>query len=378
MERCETVQITIHNPEIRQVCPGVVVPLSMILNGCRRPLGPPAAAIAIKAENQAPQGDQALERLAVSYSFTILLAPSTSPSVIAAITTSPSAPTTNGLIPCFFISLKLIRRPTPASVSRKAERDRSARLFTWSLLKTLRLASSEISRNPSTNLGNFCHRNVALLPTACRPSRAAQYSAYPSTTKPIMALRVVLASTAIWAAAWEYSAPAATASAVLSTPVPAHRPYTRSLIPSQCPIGGKVNRASAPSARIAAIAKDASSSSASIAPLVAIIAETPQIDDPTASRLVNLGLSLKMRPSSVIKPIDKISSINTSVRLTAPSLSTSATRKRAPSRTIPVFSQNSYVAIPGLNISATPTVFEISNPIRIAHRTYSIDRKSVV
>ena len=40
----------------------------------------------------------------------------------------------------------------------------------------------------------------------------------------IIAFRVVLAKTAILAAASEYSAPAATASAVLSTPVPAHKP----------------------------------------------------------------------------------------------------------------------------------------------------------
>src|SRR5258708_39265142 len=64
----------------------------------------------------------------LTYSFTILLAPSTSPSVIAAITISPHAPTINGRSPCFLISLKLIRRPTPANVSRNAQRDKFARL----------------------------------------------------------------------------------------------------------------------------------------------------------------------------------------------------------------------------------------------------------
>src|ERR1041385_189654 len=137
-------------------------------------------------------------------------------------------------------------------------------------------------------------------------------------------------------------------------------------------MGGKVNSASAPSAMIAAIANDASSSSASIAPFVAIMAETPQMEEPTASRLANLGLSLKMRPSSVMKPIDKPSSTSTSTRLTEPNLSTSPRRKRAPSRTMPVFSQNSYVATPGLNHADTPTVFEIKSPTTIAHSTYSM------
>jgi len=50
--------------------------------------------------------------------------------------------------------------------------------------------------------------------------------------------------------------------------------------PKRVPDEGKTNRLTAPRARIAAIAYDASSSSASIAPFAAMIAETPQIDDP--------------------------------------------------------------------------------------------------
>src|SRR5262249_22049009 len=107
------------------------------------------------------------------------------------------------------------------------------------------------------------------------------------------------------------------------------------------PIGGNVNSASAPSARIAAIANEASSSSASMAPFAAMMADTPQIEDPTASKLVSFGLSLKMRPSNVINAIDKPNSTRTSTRLTDPSLSTSPNKKRAPSRTMPVLSQNS-------------------------------------
>ncbi len=114
-----------------------------------------------------------------------------------------------------------------------------------------------------------------------------------------------------------------------------------SLMGSQCPMGGKVKSASAPRARMAAMANEASSSSASMAPLVAMMAETPQIEDPTANKVVSLGLSLKRRPSSVMNAMDRASSIRTRTRLTAPSLSTSARRKRAPSRTMPVLSQNS-------------------------------------
>src|SRR6266481_1078388 len=143
-------------------------------------------------------------------------------------------------------------------------------------------------------------------------------------------------------------------------------------MPSQWPTGGNVNRASAPSARIAAMANEESSSSASMAPFVAMMADTPHMEDPTANRLVSLGLSSKMRPRKVMKAIDKTSSINTSTRLTEPSFKTSASRKRAPSSTIPVFNQNSYVAMPGLKISATPMVLEISRPAKMAQSTYSM------
>jgi len=52
-----------------------------------------------------------------------------------AITTSPIAPTANGRRPCLRMSLKLVRRPTPAKVSRNAQRERLASAPTCSLLK---------------------------------------------------------------------------------------------------------------------------------------------------------------------------------------------------------------------------------------------------
>jgi len=69
----------------------------------------------------------------------------------------------NGLRPCFDISRKLVRRPTPANVSRNAQRDKFARAFTWSLLKVWKVTRSEMARNPRTNLGNLVQRNAALL-----------------------------------------------------------------------------------------------------------------------------------------------------------------------------------------------------------------------
>ena len=120
------------------------------------------------------------------------------------------------------------------------------------------------------------------------------------------------------------------------------------------------------------MAKVASSSSASIAPLAAMMAETPQMEDPTASRLVSLGLSRNQRPSRVMMAMATASSIATSVSETPPSLSTSPSRKRAPSSTMPALSQKSYVATPGRNICATPTVFAITMPNTMAQSTYSM------
>src|SRR5271167_4866784 len=89
-------------------------------------------------------------------------APKTSPSVMSAIATSPTAPTTNGLAPCLPRSRKLVLSPTPAKVRRKAQRERLPKAVNCGFVKTLSVANREISRKPSTNLGNLRHRNAPL------------------------------------------------------------------------------------------------------------------------------------------------------------------------------------------------------------------------
>jgi hypothetical protein len=72
-----------------------------------------------------------------------------------------------------------------------------------------------------------------------------------------------------------------------------------------------------------------------------MMAETPQIDEPTANRLVSLGDSLNALPSQVISTIEIVSSSATATRLMPPSLSTSPSRKRTPSITMPNLRKNS-------------------------------------
>src|SRR6202051_1615223 len=162
--------------------------------------------------------------LIMSYRPHIRFAPTTKPRVRAAIKISPSAPTINGRSPCFNISRRFVRSPTPANVSRNAHLDRFPSDATCPLLNAWKPTSNDITRKPRTNLGNFFHKKAALFVIASAWPRPDQYSAYPRTTNPIMALRAVLASTATLPAASEYNAPAAVASAVLSTPNPAHSP----------------------------------------------------------------------------------------------------------------------------------------------------------
>src|SRR5271156_956761 len=101
-------------------------------------------------------------------------APNTRPSVKNAITTSPTAPPTKGRKPCLPSSRMLVRSPTPAKVSKNAQRERFARLPSWSLLNTWAVAMAEMARKPRTNFGNLFQRNAALLPTCFVPSLRAQ------------------------------------------------------------------------------------------------------------------------------------------------------------------------------------------------------------
>src|SRR4026208_2196858 len=119
---------------------------------------------------------------------------------------------------------KSVDSPTPANVSRKAQRDSLAMSAVCSFEKAPKVASSDTARKPSTNFGNFAHRNASLLSTVRASPLAAQEIAWPRTPKPVVELRVVLASTAILPACSDHRLPAATASAVLSIDSPAHRP----------------------------------------------------------------------------------------------------------------------------------------------------------
>ena len=78
-----------------------------------------------------------------------------------------------------------------------------------------------------------------------------------------------------------------------------------------------------------------------MAPLAAMMAETPQIEEPMASRLVSLGLSRNQRPITVMMAMATTSSMPTSKREMRPSLRTSPRRNRAPSSTMPALSQKS-------------------------------------
>ena len=116
-------------------------------------------------------------------------APRTSSSVMAAMATSPTAPTMKGRAPCLKRSLRLVRRPTPAKVKRKAQRLRLPRATSWGLLKPSaamvgldeapRVASSEMRRKPRTNLGNFFQRKAALLSSCAGGGAAGEAFACP-------------------------------------------------------------------------------------------------------------------------------------------------------------------------------------------------------
>src|SRR3954469_15760666 len=101
------------------------------------------------------------------YSWKIAAAPRTSPRVTTVIDSSARAPTTKGRSPCFFSSRKSVLRPTPAKVSRNAQRERIAQSEACGPENAPSVASSEMKRNPSTNLGNFCQTKSALFVTSC-------------------------------------------------------------------------------------------------------------------------------------------------------------------------------------------------------------------
>ena len=72
-----------------------------------------------------------------------------------------------------------------------------------------------------------------------------------------------------------------------------------------------------------------------------MIAETPQIDVPTASSVESLPPSPKRCPTRMITVVATAMSMMISRKLKPPSLARSPSRNRAPSNTIPIFNQNS-------------------------------------
>ena len=91
---------------------------------------------------------------------------------MTAVTISPRALTRNGRAPCSPRSRRMVRRPAPVNVSRKAHRLRLPRTSSCGLVKSSAatvalcdapyVASSEMTRKPSTNFGIFVHGNVPL------------------------------------------------------------------------------------------------------------------------------------------------------------------------------------------------------------------------
>ena len=120
------------------------------------------------------------------------------------------------------------------------------------------------------------------------------------------------------------------------------------------------------------MAMAASSSSPSMEPWAAMMArETPHTAVPTASREASFGSRPNLRASHSISASDPAISTTTSARLIPPSCSTSPRAKRAPSRTMPTFSQKSQVAMPAWNTLGSRTVLASTRPMRMAHSTYS-------
>src|SRR6187402_1681810 len=91
-----------------------------------------------------------------------------------------------------------------------------------------------------------------------------------------------------------------------------------------------------------------------MAPLAAMMAETPQMEEPIANRLVSFSERPKRRPIQVIDTIEKASTKDVKMRVVAPRRKTSPSKNRTPSKTMPSFSQNSYVSTPGRKIEDKP------------------------
>ena len=86
---------------------------------------------------------------------------------MAAMATSPTAPTMKGRAPCLKRSLRLVRRPTPAKVRRKAQRLRLPSARSWGLVKP-RVADDPLRKCPLSDRACkflFCLAAVSMLLT---------------------------------------------------------------------------------------------------------------------------------------------------------------------------------------------------------------------
>ena len=88
---------------------------------------------------------------------------STIASVMAAIANSPIAPTRNGRIPCFIISRIFVRSPTPAKVSRKAQRERLAMSAIWDFEKNPAVVSGRDQKKSQHELRKFLPQEARLI-----------------------------------------------------------------------------------------------------------------------------------------------------------------------------------------------------------------------
>ena len=222
-------------------------------------------------------------------------------SVSPAIAHSPTTPTTSGRQPCFISSRTLVRSPTPANVKRNAQRDRFARSVDLRLRERARRGHRRDDQEPEHELRELLPQERALVADrlALVPPHPVQRVAEHDEADRRVARRLR-----------QHGELARRRPNTARRPPwprpccrPPGRPRGRRRGRSSRARGrssGNTNRLTAPSARIAAIAYDASSSSASMAPFAAMIADTPQIDEPIDSRLMSFGDSPNARPSAVI------------------------------------------------------------------------------
>ncbi len=123
---------------------------------------------------------------------------------------------------------------------------------------------------------------------------------------------------------------------------------------------------------MAAMAKVESSSSASIAPLAAMMAETPQIDDPTARRLVSFGVSPNTRAEKMHQEQGERNFDDDESEADSAKLQNVSDDKARAEQNDANFEPKFVRRDAGLEDFGTLSRFEMTRPMTIAHRTYSM------